>query len=49
MDQKTFEEYRTKIEQIAINPLFEILLNQRFDCRIPKENYIEAYGYNLLI
>jgi hypothetical protein len=44
MDQKMFEEYKVRIEQIALNPLFEILLNQKFDSRIPKENYIEAYG-----
>jgi hypothetical protein len=44
MDQKTFDEYKMRIEKIAISPLFEILLNEKFDTRIPKENYIEAYG-----
>ena len=31
------------IENTAFKPLFEILINRKFNTPIPKENYINAY------
>ena len=43
MEQKDINESLDYIENIALNPLFDILINRKFNTPIPKENYINAY------